>query len=49
MASQGKRMRLDDMDEDGGETPSRDDQEEDGFDPMAFYKQQVTQMQLQAS
>ena len=49
MASQGKRMRLDDMDEDGGETPSRDDQEEDGFDPMAFYKQQQQAMLLQAT
>ena len=38
--SQGKRM------EDGrGQMPTRDDQEEDVFDPMAFYKQQQQQQQ----
>jgi hypothetical protein len=42
--SQGKRM------EDGrGEMPSRVEQEEDVFDPMAFYKQQQQAMLLQAS
>jgi len=49
MASHGKRMRLEEMEDDGGETPSRDDQEEDGFDPMAFYKQQQQAMLLQAT
>jgi hypothetical protein len=36
--------------EDGrGEMPSRVEQEEDVFDPMAFYKQQQQAMLLQAS
>merc|ERR1719283_336950 len=32
----------------GGETPSRDENEEDGFDPMAFYKQQQQAMLRQS-
>ena len=37
---------MEEMEDGRGQMPTRDDQEEDVFDPMAFYKQQQQQAML---